>query len=126
MAASKAQLRRLLAKMTFDEKFGGLGLNEDFPGLGLPAGHKLIADENVRDIHGVGDLEVPEDGLMLSFWDTKQAGPLNMMCVLFSIIGLTMETVHLDSTHVIVLGVLQFLAGAIFHYLIEGNFAHSN
>ena len=97
MVASEAQLRRLLAKTAFDEKFGGLGLTVDFPELNLLAGHKIIADGNVRDIHGLENLEVPESGLMVSFWDTKIVGPLNMMCELFSIRGLSMSSVHIDS-----------------------------
>ncbi|CAK0831430.1 unnamed protein product [Prorocentrum cordatum] len=119
---NRAQLRRLMTCMHLDEELGGLGLHTPFPELGLEKGYRLIEDGDLHDIHALRDAEVP---IELTFFNALLNLGLNMICPLFRIHGFTYSMIHLDSMHVLDLGVTQFVVGAIFLLMLKRNFAKS-
>eukprot|EP00959_Pyramimonas_sp_CCMP1952_P262407 5486713-Pyramimonas_sp.AAC.1 len=59
MVSSRPLLRRLARNMHFDERRGGRCLTGDFPRLQRVAGHRLLENEYVRDVHEVADVQLP-------------------------------------------------------------------
>ena len=118
-------LQRLIATLAFDSRangYHGLALVDDMPDLDLAKGSRLILSDELSDVHAIYSATAP---ITLTFFDTKCDLGLDCVCMLFAVIGFTMESIHLDVMHVLDLGVLQFLVGAVFMQLLQNNFAAS-
>ena len=122
---NEKQLNLLKEKLQFDHRktgYVGLALLDDLPEVGLTAGHRLVEEGPVHDLHEFASVEAPA---LLTFFNCEGDHGLNFICQLFAIIGFTTEILALDVMHILDLGVLQWLLGKIFHTLITKNFAKS-
>ena len=125
----REQLDLLRSHLEFNSKFGGLAVVRNCAALGLAVGYRLMSvDGPTVDLHDVlhGKLEIPTAGLKMKFFDSKEDFGLNFVCPLFSVIGFSVELLSLDVMHIMDLGVLQYLVGAVFWTLVSNNFARSN
>ena len=98
----------------------GLVLRKPYEGLGLPAWVRIVESGPLTDIHGLADLELP---VRLQFFDCHGINGLNFASPLFGIKGFSLELLVLDVMHVVDLGVAQYLVGALFRILLEGDVA---
>ena len=122
---NEAQLKALVENLKFDHRrngYAGLVLLDDLPIVGLKAGHRLVEEGPVFDLHALGSLKAP---CLLTFFNCEGNVGLNFVCNLFSILGFSMEILALDVMHIMDLGVLQWLLGLIIRALINANFAKS-
>eukprot|EP00969_Alexandrium_andersonii_P208772 9220568-Alexandrium_andersonii.AAC.1 len=104
--------------------FGGLAVMEPLPTLGLEVGDRVMEEGPVVDIHKFDDVRPPAD---LTFFRTHGSdGHFNFLSQLFSVIGFSVSTLRLDVTHVLDLGILQWLIGSVFLALLVNNFLDSN
>ena len=109
----------------FDRRKGGFvgyALLRNLPIVGLKAGHRLVEGGDLSGIHSFKDLEAPAE---LIFFDCRGEHGLNFVCLLFGIEGFGMDILALNAMHILDLGVLQWLLGAILIRLIRNNFAGS-
>ena len=100
----------------------GRCLVEDFPELGLTAGHRLLPEGEIIDVWQLEHLETP---VQMAFFNARGDQGLNAICPLFSVVGFSVEAVQLDAMHVLDLGVAQYLIGAVLQTLLAENYTHS-
>jgi len=122
----QAALKRLCKGLRLDEDFGGLGAWRNIPEFGLVRGWRVVETRAVSDLHKVIDIEVPEGGIDLVFFNTFNGEGLDRICNLFTIKGVSVDMVHLDAMHIMDLGVAQLVIGKVFWELCNRNFARSN
>ncbi len=121
---NKTQLKALMRVMDHDWTMAGYGLQADFAPLGLQKGMRLMEAGVVKDVHTICDIqEFPCD---FTFFDNRAGMGINFICPLFSVRGFGISSLHLDTMHIIDLGVLQYLIGVVFKTLIDKNFAKSS
>ena len=103
-------------------EYRGYCLQADIPALNLCEGYRLVPSDDLPDVFDLAALEPP---FTLSFFRGKGNEYLNFVCVLFSIIGFSLDLLHLDVMHVLDLGVLQHLFAHVMWKLIVCNFCKS-
>ena len=124
---SQEVLDKIRELLHFDGRKGkdgngpGLTMKESFVEADLPEGARLMVDDLPgEDIHRLAELVAP---VTLTFFNPHGDHGLTFVTPLFSIVGFSIECIHLDVMHVLDLGVSQYLVGMVLRRLVEGNVA---